>query len=65
MKILISVFFLLTGCTYSINQIHTEGSASDVVDETQAASPDVSPTLSIPMANKPMGLEGKEPIISS
>jgi hypothetical protein len=29
--------------------IHSEGSASDMVDENQAASPTVSPTLSIPL----------------
>jgi len=39
---------ILGGCTYSINMVHTEGSASDVVDETQAPTDDISPTLSIP-----------------
>ena len=38
----------LTGCTYSINMVHTEGSASDVVDETQRANPDIKTNLSIP-----------------
>ena len=41
-------FYLFTGCTYSINMVHTEGYADDVVDETQKADADVSPTLSIP-----------------
>lgn len=40
--------YLLCGCTMSVNQVHTEGTASDVVDEQQEASPDISPTLSIP-----------------
>lgn len=40
---------LLLSCTYSINMIHTEGSATDVVDETQDASPTVSPDISLPM----------------
>ena len=39
----------LTGCTYSVNLIHTSGSASDVVDETQAADPTVSPNISLPI----------------
>lgn len=39
----------LTGCTYSINMVHTEGSASDVVDETQSAHPNIVPTLNIPV----------------
>lgn len=41
---------LLTGCTYSINMVHTEGSASDVVDEDQSPSTSISPTVSIPAA---------------
>ena len=39
---------LLLGCTYSINMVHTEGSASDVVDETQTPTADVKPVISIP-----------------
>ena len=42
------ILIILSGCTYSINMVHTEGSASDVVDETQANTPNVSPTVSIP-----------------
>ena len=45
--LIISLF--LTGCTYSINMVHTEGSASDVVDETQTSDPTISPTLKIPV----------------
>jgi hypothetical protein len=58
LKIMFSVFVMaflagmlatsLTGCTYSINMVHTEGSASDVVDETQRANPDIKTNLSIP-----------------
>ena len=29
--------------------IHTKGNASDIVDENQTASPDVSPTVEIPL----------------
>jgi hypothetical protein len=44
--------FLLTGCTYSITMVHTEGEATDVVDETATNSPStsVTPTVSIPAA---------------
>jgi len=41
---------LVVGCTYSLNVVHTQGTASDTVDETQSNQPDVSPTLSIPAA---------------
>ncbi len=54
MKTLIVIFFasisLLTGCTYSITMVHTQGQATDVVDETQTAKPDVSPTVSVPVS---------------
>lgn len=39
---------LLCACTYSINMVHTQGSASDVVDENQKADADVDANLSIP-----------------
>lgn len=58
MKNLISVigatllFLSMGACTsnYSINMVHSEGVATDVVDETDTATPtnDISPTLSIP-----------------
>ena len=42
----------LTGCTYSITMVHTEGTATDVVDETATNTPStsVTPTVSIPAA---------------
>ncbi len=42
----------LTGCTYSITMVHTEGQATDVVDETATNTPStsVTPTVSIPAA---------------
>lgn len=42
------LIFSVTSCTYSINMVHTKGEASDVVDETQSAEPDISPTIAIP-----------------
>lgn len=44
---LVGIAILLTACTYSITMVHSRGS-TDVVDENQAASPDISPTVSIP-----------------
>lgn len=40
----LSLLMVLSGCTYSITQVHTEG-ANDVVDETQSNTPHVSPTI--------------------
>ena len=47
---LASFFLSLTGCTYSITMVHTQGEATDVVDETASNTPSttVSPTVSIP-----------------
>lgn len=39
----------LTGCTISMQNIHTEGYAEDLVDETQTNTPNVSPDISIPL----------------
>jgi len=36
---------LMTSCTFSINQITTKGTAQDVVDEAQEASPTVTPKI--------------------
>jgi hypothetical protein len=33
-------------CTYSVNLVHTEGSADDIIDEYQEAKADVSSNLS-------------------
>lgn len=44
----ILVIALLSSCTYSITMVHTEGTATDVVDTDQRADPDVSPEITIP-----------------
>ncbi len=36
----------LSSCTFSVTTVHTQGEASDVVDENQA--PDVKPNIQIP-----------------
>jgi hypothetical protein len=47
---LLSCILLLSACTYSITMVHTQGEATDVVDETATNTPStsVSPTISIP-----------------
>lgn len=51
-KYLISLLLgsMLTACTYSITMVHTQGEATDVVDETASNTPttSVTPTVSIP-----------------
>lgn len=47
----LSMLFL-TSCTYSINQIHTDGTASDVLEEAQEAKPDITTSISAPLLKK-------------
>ncbi len=44
---LIPTILLLTSCTFSVNLVHTEGNASDIVDENQTptATTEISPHL--------------------
>lgn len=44
------IAMFLTSCTYSITMVHTQGEATDVVDETASNTPStsVSPNISIP-----------------
>lgn len=39
---------LFTSCTLSVNTFHTQGEASDVIDENQSASPTVDAKAEIP-----------------
>ena len=48
---LIFMLALLSSCTYSITMVHTQGEATDVVDETATNTPSttVSPTVTVPL----------------
>lgn len=50
MSIAILVFFLFTSCTISFQNISTHGTATDLVDENQAASPNVDTNLTLPVS---------------
>jgi len=45
---LLVALFLFCGCTISLQNVMTDGTASDLIDEEQTASPDVKTDLSIP-----------------
>lgn len=51
-KLLLTLSLFLTGCSYSITMVHTEGSAQDVVDETATNTPTTD--VSIPLPKFPM-----------
>ena len=44
---------LLSGCTYSITMVHTEGEAQDVVDETATNTPSTSVSVPVSVVPKP------------
>jgi hypothetical protein len=44
----VGLLFILDSCTYSVNLIHTEGGANDVIDEQQTPSTTISPRFSVP-----------------
>ncbi len=46
---LICILICMTSCTISFQNIQTEGTASDLVDENQTASPDVKTDLTVPV----------------
>lgn len=47
--ILLSLMCLLSSCTYNVSMAHTEGVADDVIDDTATNTPDISPTVTIPL----------------
>jgi hypothetical protein len=47
--LLLPILFIFHSCTYSITMVHTEGTATDVVDETATNTPNVSPTITLPI----------------
>jgi hypothetical protein len=42
-KFLLVAMLCLSGCTYSINQVHTEGAADDIIDTTATPSTVLTP----------------------
>lgn len=44
----LSVLLLTSSCTYNVSMAHTEGTATDVIDDTASNTPTVSPTISVP-----------------
>jgi hypothetical protein len=49
--LVLKMTIFLTGCTYSITMVHTQGQATDVVDEAATNTPSTSivPTINVPI----------------
>lgn len=46
---------VFTGCTVSITTVHTQGTASDVVDEQQSTDPEVQAEVPFNLADYSVG----------
>lgn len=61
MKRIVQLTFVLallasmTSCTYNVSMAHTQGSAEDVIDDTASNTPNVSPTITVPVSALPGG----------
>ena len=49
----ISMLACMTACTYNVSMAHTEGTAEDVIDDTASNTPNVSPTVTVPVSAVP------------
>lgn len=51
---LLSVIFisclLLNSCTFNMSMAHTQGTATDVIDDTASNTPNISPTITVPVS---------------
>lgn len=47
----LSFMCILSSCTYNVSMAHTSGMADDVIDDTASNTPNVSPTLNIPISS--------------
>ncbi len=56
MKLLISLLicFVMCSCTFSVTTVHTQGSATDVVDETATNTPSTSVSVPVSVMPKPL-----------
>lgn len=48
-KFLLMNLMFLVSCTYNVSMAHTQGIATDTIDDTASNTPNVSPTINIPV----------------
>lgn len=46
---MLTMMTCMTACTYNVSMAHTSGTADDVIDDTASNTPNVSPTVNIPV----------------
>jgi len=40
---------ILSACTFNVSMAHTQGTATDTIDDTASNQPNVSPSLTVPV----------------
>lgn len=53
LKCIIPFIILLKACTYNVSMAHTEGTATDTIEDTSTNTPNIVPTISVPITPKP------------
>lgn len=43
------LIFMLSGCTFNVSMAHTSGRAVDTIDDALTNTPDIRPTLAVPI----------------
>jgi len=56
---LMFMFLLLNSCTYSVSMSHVSGGSTDTMEETAENTPNVAPSLEIPLISGKLGGLGK------
>jgi hypothetical protein len=47
--LLVSMMCLLSSCTYNVSMAHTSGVADDVIDDNASNTPNIAPTVTVPL----------------
>lgn len=47
--ILVALTVLLASCTYNVSMAHTEGTATDTIEDSQTTSPNVKADVKVPI----------------
>ncbi len=49
----VTASLLLISCTLNVSMAHTQGMATDTIDDNQSTDPTVSPTVTVPISAIP------------
>lgn len=49
----ISILACISACSFNVSMAHTQGTAEDVIDDAASNTPDVSPTITLPVSAIP------------